>query len=348
MRRHMRIWIPEHFGIIHRRRYPEAFINLPPLMFRGFLKVELIHAATGHVKRTLEFENLITDIGLNYVGSTGIIGYSFANELLYACGCGTGSTTPAVTDTGLVAEITPASSNRSTTVGSGADGESYVGGPPEYYQYTHVREFTVSQANGNLTEIGFFTATTSGTMWMRQLFKDGTGTPTTIVKTSSDILRVTYTLRVYPPASDATGTITISGSNYDWTLRPCNTNVSRAWGPGDGNNHGVCTGLGYWTAPFAAAYETDTLGARTGELSGSATAESGGSVAAYVTNNYYRDVTAIWAAGSANYATGIGGVEVWRTPGARYAFQEVFSPKFPKDNTKQLTLVHRHSWARYP
>src|SRR5690606_32618213 len=59
------------------------------------------------------------------------------------------------------------------------------------------RVFTTSQANDNLTEVGVFQSSSSGTMFARQLLLDESGEPTTIVKTSEYELRIIYEFRIY-------------------------------------------------------------------------------------------------------------------------------------------------------
>ena len=61
---------------------------------------------------------------------------------------------------------------------------------------------------------------------LRALILDGGGSPTTLTILSDETLDVTYTIRVYPPTTDVTGSITLDGVSYGYTIRPCNVSTS--------------------------------------------------------------------------------------------------------------------------
>lgn len=348
---------------MHLLRYRD--VMLPPLKvsFRGFFVVELIHARTGLIKQRLEFENLITDAGLDSLGATLNI-----NQLVgQYMGVGTGSTAPAVGDTTLVAEIAPQATHRSNSNGSIAEVRG-SGGAFAYWYRKITRLFVEAQANGNLTELGLFSASSGGTMWCRQLFKTGAGVPTVIVKTAADQLRVTYELRLYSPVGDAVvSPIVISGVNYDVTTRAVDIDNDTAWGSwgalsllcgplvafkGDvlttanGTNHAVTS------------VSSDVLVAATATAPSDAAAvanTSSRNMSAYGGGTYYREQTLIWEPSIGNHVGGIGGitsaiggVDNGNSMQSAKAFQQKFAPKIPKDNTKRFTFVNRLSWGRYP
>src|SRR5690606_7534789 len=91
---------------------------------------------------------------------------------------------------------------------------------------------TENQANGNLAELGFFSAADGGTMWNRQLFRDELGNPTAITKTSEDQLRVTYEYRVYPPWDDLVQEIEVNGVPVEVVNRPQQVASASEWGSG--------------------------------------------------------------------------------------------------------------------
>lgn len=323
----------------------EQELAMPRFRLEGWFTVELIDARTGLIKRRLHFKNLIVNSGLDAVGTQA--GNAISNLLTY-CEVGTGSTAPAVTQTTLVTPVTP----RTSANGGIADVGAYVAGPPDYYYLRRVRLFTETEANGNLTEVGFFTtlAAGTGTMFTRQLFKDGTGTPTVITKTSADQLRITYELRVYPPTADVVlPNITLDGVAYTPTVRALGVDESLYWGGGGFLFHGVYAGN---VVRSADAFETDVLVARTDAfVAGSGSAQSSTSQAAYVALNFYRDRTSIWEPGVANFATGIGMVLTMNAQSnnqGTYLFQVKFAPKIAKTNVKRLTLAFRETWGRYP
>lgn len=313
-------------------KYPEIGIDLPKVGLKGHFKVELISRA-GIIKRTLEFDNLITDAGLNGLATNGP-----THNLISYAGVGTGSTAPAVSDTGLVAEIALASANRTLANGGIADTFTYTSGTPDFYSLVRTYLFDFSQGNGNLTEIGLFNTSSAGTMWTRQLLKDGTGTPTTIVKTSADQLRVTYTLQLYPLQADVVDTITISTVSYTTTIRAANVGITSQY----------ASFLYYGAAGATIRANSVGITARTTEPITDAITSSTDTSGAYVAGNFYIEHTSVWNSSIANFgAGGIPSFTCFRNPNGAI-MQLGVSPAFAKDNTKQLTLVTRVSWGRYP
>lgn len=317
------------------KKYMEGEVAMPMIGFRGHFHVELISRA-GIIKQVLDFHNLITNDGLDKFNTLNI-----GSCATYA-GVGTGSTAPAVTDSALVAEITPTATHRTSANGGITVADSYVVGPPDAGQRKITYLFDFSQANGNLTEIGLFENNSTGKMWTRQLLKDGTGTPTTVVKTVNDQLRVTYTIQIIPPQADVvSGTITISGVDYVFTTRAANVGTAtwntNLWGTNvtDQLNGGN-------TEAF-----DNVMGARTASNTGTGNQfTTSHSFATYTNGNFYRDVTVVWGATSGNFAGGIKSFAFYCSAG-RF-MQMGVAPAIMKTNVKALTLVYRWSWGRYP
>jgi len=88
MNERKRIWIPEA-PYINLKRYVEVDRLDHGVGIEGWFTVELIHARTGLVKRRLRFRNLITNAGLNALGSGTRIG-----SLIQYLAVGTGSNEP--------------------------------------------------------------------------------------------------------------------------------------------------------------------------------------------------------------------------------------------------------------
>jgi hypothetical protein len=325
-----RIWIPEAPHLILNRTR-EIGISTPSIGFEGWFHMKLIDAASGRVKRELHFRNLIVDGALDYLGSI-----SSPNACQQFAQMGTGGTAPTNADTGL-----------QTPIGTRifVNGPSVASGPAFAY-WSSFRTFTFLEpnANGNLTEIGLFSAGTGGTMWTRQILKDGTGTPTTITKTSAEQLQVTYEMRVYSPTTDVSNNVTISSVVYAYTVRAADISDSTAWGA-------------FMLANFFAggavtsfAYETDVLNTTAGHPGGAASACNSGAVTgAYVPGTFSREHTYIWEPTNGNFATGIGSM-LYGGCGSSIGnpWQIKFTPKIPKDATKRLTLVVNNAWGRYP
>lgn len=334
--RRTRIWIPEAPNLIlDRGPCPRSSIELElnvHLRFEGWWDVKLIDAKSKQVKRHLRFKNLITDAGLNGLGGD----FFGPHHMTSFLGVGTGNTAPTAADTVLQ---TP------TGTRVGRSGLSVAAGPANaYYSCTFTATFLEATANGNLTEIGTFSASSAGIMWTRQLFKDGAGVPTVIVKTAADQLQVTYEMRLYSPTVDVAGNVLISAVNYAYVNRASSITNSTTWGAGP------LTLWGSNQTSLANAYETDILGSTSGLPAGSAGAASSATVAAYVALSYQRDATHIWEPAAGNFASGIGAIThgVVGGYGGSHPFQCSFAPKIPKTAVKRLTLITRANWARYP
>src|SRR5690606_35683965 len=221
MRERRRIWVPEA-PMLNLRRYIEVGAVRHAVAVEGHCTVELIHARTGLIKRRLHFRNLITDAGLDALaGGAGIGG------LINYLAVGTGSSWPSYADTSLDAEI-----ERTTSNGGFGDSDAMVGSGDlvEYWRRIRTRVFTEDQANGNLAELGFFSSSSGGTMWNRQLFRDELGNPTTITKTNEDQLRVTYEYRIYPPWDDVVQEIEVNGVPIEVVNRAQAVTNSQRWG----------------------------------------------------------------------------------------------------------------------
>lgn len=146
--------------------------------------------------------NLITNAGLDQVGTS----LSFRVLLTYIA-VGTGSTAPAFTDTGLVAEVARTNANLSLTSNTVAYPSAGL------HRYKRGVAFDFGAANGNLTEFGGYLASSGGSALTRDLFRDELGDPVVITKTSSEQLVIDYTLELTfgPTTLTAISPLTITG-----------------------------------------------------------------------------------------------------------------------------------------
>ena len=331
-----RIWIPEA-PLINLRRYVEVEALRATATIAGHFDVELIHARTGLVKQKLSFPNVITDVGLDQLwgGSNNISSY-FSHLAV-----GTGSSNPDVGDTALDAEIGRTSSN-----GGFADEDSDDGATSSQRHWracTRTRVFGNNEANGNLTELGFFTASSGGVLMNRQLFRDELGAPTTITKTSDDQLRIRYTWRVYSPLDDVFDTINIGGTPHDITVRAMyvDTNNIVGWHQ---------RGFANWSTATASAQveNRSTMFARDdGTVSTNRTADSG-TLHSYSSGSFYRDRTLIWNPASVNYAQGVRWMSCGFAGGNARIFQFLIQPGIPKSDTERLIVMQRMTIDRHP
>lgn len=286
--------------------------------------------------------NLVLNQGLDRLAVAG------ANINAY-CSIGTGTTTPANAQTGLVAYVAhqAVSGGLSNIVNAGAS--TYAAA----FNYTYA--FAQGAAVGNMAEIGVGWATGGVSLFSRCLIVDGAGTPTTLTLVSLDQLTVRYRVVVTPDLGDTSSSVTISGIAYSYVARIAQiaanflNSVTSSADPltvGSWGNH--------YDNGNAFSYPAGcTIGAITSVPSGTATGLQCSPTSAagtYTTGNYYRDTTINIPVAGGNSAGGIGGLKLnFDTGGAGGhigVWQVVFSTAIPKDNTKTLALVVRFSWGR--
>lgn len=320
-----RIWIPEY-------QIPEReIVELPPVKLGGYFYVDLIDAKTGEIKQHLEFPNLITDKGLDFIGQ-GISLDTMYNLLAV----GTGSTVPSVSDTTLEAIV-------ASSVGSQgiADVDS-TSTTPEFSFRRRTRVFLEGVANASLSELGWLV---SGVAANRALFKDLAGNPTTIEKTKEDVLRVVYEYRIFAPLNDVTGTIAVGDlatSSIAYTIRPQNVNQSNGW-------PNLLDNMGDYSTPEARVHETLVLGSRTGNNNPSPQAsETTSSFAPYALGSFFRDMEYKWTPLDGNFSSQIGLItwNPWNTASDLMIWQMHLSQSIEKEINNTLRMTFRQRWAR--
>lgn len=299
----------------------------------GHVRAILRDANTGGIVREWGFRNLITNAGLDLFGTnanTGLLSNPSVGAFpsLPYLAAGTDNTAPANTDTTLGAEI---AGGRSVTEGSPLGTDGWNGAVSPDYAYSRVsRRLATTQGNGSIRELGIFSTAAAGVMIARALPKDSLGAPTTIVKTSAQVLDVIWEFRLYPLQADATENVVVNGITYAMTYRPGRLNAS--W------NILARYGGAWWAGAvsgsakrFAALYDPRAGVNPTGPTSLTPV------IGAYSTGNYYRD----WqiTPGATTACLGISGMP----PTSADSFQIRGVPDLPN-----VALTVRQSWGRYP
>jgi hypothetical protein len=314
--------------------HAEVGIQNQPVAFKGRFGYEKIHARTGIVTERGEFDNLITDVGLNALGP----GNHHVLNLVGHMAVGTGSNPPAVTDIQLQNEIARTSSSGGFSSASGYD----VTDPARPFHWQRkVFLFTETQANGNLTELGTFNASGGGTLWNRQLFRDASGNPTVITKTSDEQLKLFYEWRVYPPVDAVTQVINVNGVDVTVTNRAnAPHGTSSEW------STGVLTHFGLWDIN-GRIWENNTMPSLTANPSGNSYWASTYSTVGYVNNSLYRDGEMRWDPSAANSPSGqLGALTTGAHTGYASPFISTFAPRLTKTANDRVIIQTRVSWAR--
>ena len=326
MKQRKRIWIPEFI----EETIP--IIELPPIGIGGYFYVDLIDAKTLHVKQHLEFPNVITNSGLNLLG-TG----TKLDDMFIECQIGSGNSTPDVTDVILDALIASSSDS-----GGNDDVNLTESIPVEFALKRRTRIFPEDVGNGSLREVGF---STSGTLSNRALFTDLNGNPTTIEKTDNDFLRVVYETRLFAPLNDVTGTIPSSAlrtGTIDYTIRAQNVNQSNGWPD-------LLGSMGSYADPFAKVHESAVLGSRTANNDPSPNdEETTSSLSEYTSSNFFRDMTYEWRFTDGNFAGLINTVtwNPWHSGSSLGIWQMHLSQSIEKDAQNRIEITFRQRWTR--
>lgn len=295
--------------------------------------------------------NLITNQGLDHIGQDS------GNPIQY-CHVGTGNTAPANTDTSLVGELaTKQYSNRTPSAQS----------TPPYFGRTEANYLFQPNFGGgavNIQELGISPDGQPTALGARSLTVDGVGSPSSISVLATEYLEVYYRRRNYPAhvteatgaPTDDTGTVTIEGVDYDYTIRPIfvtyggsyNVSTSAGWGVFAMRTMGTTVGFNSQVTFHAYGMKSDmTLGAITGGPGGTVQGGAAGTQdegrSSYTAASYSRELWYQWGISQLNDAGGIGGLVLKTNYGA---YQLVFDTPVPKVYGQVFTFYHNFSWAR--
>ncbi|MGR6502815.1 hypothetical protein [Shewanella sp. Koi 1] len=192
------------------------------MKFKGRFKLQIKNTQTSEEK-TVDWQD---NVWLQQFFSSAI--YSQSSAPYAYCFFGTGTTTPATTDTDLASPLT-SYQYIGTTNGWGSPTITTTRSGDVF---TKEIELTFSGAQGairgNVTELGLSLLSTRK-LFTRALIKDTSGNPTTITLGEFDILTVYYTITVTIDVSNpvlATHTFSFNGSTITATLRYTNYNAT--------------------------------------------------------------------------------------------------------------------------
>ena len=270
------------------------------------------------------FSNLITDNGLNLLGST--------DDFKAYHQVGSGSATPSVSDVSLSAWV--AGSN--TTISASLTAQSSA---PRYGSSIRGVRFGAGVAAGNISEVGVSPGA-NGNLFSRALVLDSLGNPTTVTVLADEFLDVIYEFRQYAPLIDGAGTVELGGVVYDYVSRAARASSSEEWAQ---SATGRVMGFSGATAYNGA------IGAITGIPAGTSSA-LGCAPLAYSSGSMQTKCTVTASPAQGNLSGGIKSLYLTRLgPGnanSTGAYQVEFTPAIPKTATNSLSLILSVTWAR--
>ena len=312
----------------------------------GHFRLEVRNAITHEINNVREFDNLITNSGLN--------GYGLCDDryLLNICHVGTGTSAPSVNDVGMNVPL-------ATTSGVAETKHIAPVAPDWVSSLTKRYRFGVGVAAGELKEIGLSNAQAhaNAVFWCRCLILNDQGVPEPLVVGSNNSLDVHYTIRFHPPLTDSSGSFYMGDELYNYTSRPAAIGDTGI-GQGDSNIHvgaGIC---------FRTLYSGGELGPITGSIQGYSQYEnintyySGGNPSAlpYTNGTHYRDYVQNLNLATGNFTNGIDGLLLgWHgsgnyyVPGGQFLYftQIKLDHPIPKEATNSLRFTMRVSWDRW-
>lgn len=313
-------------------------MKIPKFKFEGRYRLVVSQDAAMLEVRTDsgEFHNLITDTGLDLVGSVNTDldnALTSAQRLMGRVVVGSGNTTPAYTDTTLANRVAIGSREVSLTRQS----SNYARG---YYEITVEHQFRPGEAVGTLAEVGM--QHRSGPLWSRALILDPAGSPTAITVLPEDYLTVYYTLRVTIPDHDFEYEIPVTRDGGDpivtaVTVRPLNANSASTTG-GWGLNTAKLRPLRGFTGGLAIPTAPTPLGTDLGRAGSTADVK----YTPYINGSYTREVVGVTVLANWNDVD-ISTLEVDMLMGI---WQANFDPPLRKNSTETFTIGFGYSWGR--
>lgn len=318
-------------------------IKLPTMKLGGQFRLVISKDAECKqvVKDTGFFDNLITNTGMNRIGTVTTNTNTPISSFNSLCGrfvVGSGSAEPQFTDTALQSPVAFASSN------SALDNQSsnYDRG---WFEMTVRHQFGQGEAAGNLSEIGIQHTSTSGPLWSRALILDEQGNPTTITVLPDDFLTCYYTLRIMIPKEDAVFNINVDYGEDGIvptivTGRPLNANSSSAQ-----SGWGLQTAATSTTGGAYLQFYTGGLAAPTADRplgSSIANPTYTFSIVPYVHDSFERYVTRTNELNEHNSQQ----LRTARLEALMGCWQIEFDPPLQKDNTQTMEVTFGYSWAR--
>ena len=190
---------------INRNRYAESYSSAEVGVETFYVARRLRH---GEVVQELPIKNLITDTGMNALGSGFGINY---------LQLGTGTTPPNFTDATLGSYGGVIFATGGASVSEIA--RTVSGSSPYYIQGGRRFTSAVGGATGNWTELGVSNQQLSGGLRSKALIVDNVGNPTVFTVQSDEQAQIDFFMRLYMPETDSPATVTIGGASYDTITR---------------------------------------------------------------------------------------------------------------------------------
>lgn len=321
-------------------------VQSPKLRMSGHYTVRKINAETKQVVQELQFDNAITNIGLDRLGANG----TAAGHVMGNCYIGTGTAVPAITDTQMSVYGATSTSKLGQTNQSDVGVDHYC-----YCAITH--QFTPGTATGTWTEVGvgWSSSPTTNYLWSRQLFLDGTGSPVAVTVLSMEYLEITYEVRLYPYLTELSGTLALAGGGtygYKMRARPVSYWTVFANYGGAVMNVNVVSVLGSTAAGATASFPV-SLTAQAPTVSAGSLQQANlpsSSIGTYTPGTFKNTSTSgTLPTTGGNFASGILAAYFYNQDGGGISVYNliIFDTPIPKTSANTVNFTAEISWSRY-
>ena len=202
--------------------------------------------------------------------------------------------------------------------------------------------FTLGSVVGNISELGMSFGSTES-LFSRALIKDVGGNPTTITLTASDQLIVTYYVTLKQEKDSFTGNFNLItngvSSTISYEVRPdsiySDYNSSLFFSVPN-------TSTVYLYSGFS--FKDPAQNVNPGSSESTSVSATGGT---YISNSFSRTISFTIPTGTANWAGGIDGFQIFSSSSGSYPrYQIKLTPAIMKTNTQTLSMSFTVNWAR--
>lgn len=271
----------------------------------------------GQAEKITEFQNLITDVGLN--------AFARGDSVTSYCLLSSENTVPNKSDSTIVSIGVAYQASSSKFIRQVTD-------EPYYLSMSKVYRFNAGVATGNINKVAISSKNTGSDIFSVSLIKDVGGQTTTITKLADEILDITYELRLYVNTQDYTGKVNISGQEHNVIVRPAN--------------------LQYWSSLFGIARYGFAYNGEIGTVKEQPKGNSsnfGDFVQQqYVEHSLTKSYIATANTDNGNLSNGIKSILIRDNYSDTCYFQVQFDPPIMKTNKQTLTLpVFNMIYGRY-
>lgn len=307
----------------------------------------------GSIREELEFDNLITDVGMNAIagptgaGSIPVSQVATFNSVVLS----TNTTPPLVSDTAM-GGTTVSSVTGSPVYGAGS-GQALAS--PTWGGLRHTGfKFNAGEATGTWSSVGLVLV--AGTkLFCRTLIRAG-GVPTSLTILASESLDIRYTLSIVPSLVDVSGSFLVNGTTINYVGRPSGLATSDMFNyanyalPYCGYSRGsLLAGASMALGPYSTSISSDPIDVPqtgvTGFFGTTGNYHPTITATAYVAGSFTRQLTYTWNNTQAN-ASAIAKGCVINPGGPMIPYQFVFTPGIPKSATENLSLTLQVTWSR--